>query len=518
MLFSVVTVGSRPGPDRDRAFLIRDDWNDWFKYKTQFFLTVFDSDGRKHDVGAVKIGQVGIAPLVEGGLHQPAIPDEFDELDDRFFSLGMGENYYETLFALGIGARILTGLRDVAADSERFRRFRDEDVMQSSLLRGIDEDRVTGRFARITQGDAKLTPFDFSYSFPTQGGATPLTLTYEVTPESHPPTNIHVIIGRNGVGKTRCLNRMSRALVEDNASVEEVGAFQSKNGRARPFVNLVSVTFSAFDPFGPLKTPHAIGYAYVGLRPTEEADPSSTASSHEPTGASQKAGQRLHPKTPDELAEDFIASMMQCRGLARRKRWREALETLESDPLFEEAGLTELTELDDAACEVRGRNVYRLLSSGHKIVLLTITRLVETVDERTLVLLDEPEAHLHPPLLAAFVRALSDLLIKRNGVAIAATHSPVVLQETPKSCVWILRRSGSEIRADRPECETFGENVGILTTEVFGLEVSRSGFHKLLEDAVAKNRFYEGVLNHFDDKLGAEARAIARALLAAKGQ
>jgi predicted ATP-dependent endonuclease of OLD family len=51
-------------------------------------------------------------------------------------------------------------------------------------------------------------------------------------------------------------------------------------------------------------------------------------------------------------------------------------------------------------------------------VLLTITRLVETVEERTLVLLDEPEAHLHPPLLSAFVRSLSDLLINRNGVAI----------------------------------------------------------------------------------------------------
>ena len=32
------------------------------------------------------------------------------------------------------------------------------------------------------------------------------------------------------------------------------------------------------------------------------------------------------------------------------------------------------------------------MSSGHKIVLLTITKLVETVDEKTLVLMDEPEA------------------------------------------------------------------------------------------------------------------------------
>lgn len=109
------------------------------------------------------------------------------------------------------------------------------------------------------------------------------------------------------------------------------------------------------------------------------------------------------------------------------------------------------------------------LSSGHKIVLLTITRLVETVEERSLVLIDEPETHLHPPLLSAFVRSLSGLLINRNGVAIIATHSPVVLQEVPRSCVWKVRRSGRVTEVERPEIETFGENVGILTREVFGL-------------------------------------------------
>src|SRR4029077_1742647 len=103
------------------------------------------------------------------------------------------------------------------------------------------------------------------------------------------------------------------------------------------------------------------------------------------------------------------------------------------------------------------------LSTGHKIVLLTLTRLVETVEERTLILFDEPESHLHPPLLSAFIRALSDLLIDRNGVAVIATHSPVVLQEVPACCAWKLQRYGGLLEAERPEAETFGENVGVLT-------------------------------------------------------
>jgi len=178
--------------------------------------------------------------------------------------------------------------------------------------------------------------------------------------------------------------------------------------------------------------------------------------------------------------------------------------------------VTEFDFVTDEEFEKQATSLFGKLSSGHKIVLLTITRLVETVEERSLVLLDEPEAHLHPPLLSAFIRALSDLLINRNGVAIIATHSPVVLQEVPLSCAWKLRRNGYEAVAERPEVETFGENVGVLTREVFGLEVPQSGFHKLLQEAVEHAENFEAVLESFDHQLGAEARAIARGLIAAR--
>jgi predicted ATP-dependent endonuclease of OLD family len=167
--------------------------------------------------------------------------------------------------------------------------------------------------------------------------------------------------------------------------------------------------------------------------------------------------------------------------------------------------------------KVEARQLFKDLSSGHKIVLLTVTRLVETVEEKTLVLLDEPEAHLHPPLLSAFVRALSDLLINRNGVALVATHSPVVLQEVPQSCVWKIRRTGTRSVAERPEVQTFGENVGLLTREVFGLEVTQSGFHKMLRDAVAELPDYDRIVRRFNGELGDEARAIVQGLLAARG-
>jgi predicted ATP-dependent endonuclease of OLD family len=158
---------------------------------------------------------------------------------------------------------------------------------------------------------------------------------------------------------------------------------------------------------------------------------------------------------------------------------------------------------------------FKALSSGHKIVLLTLTRLVEKVEERTLVLIDEPEAHLHPPLLSAMTRAISELMVKRNGVAIVATHSPVILQEVPKSCVWILDRILTISKAERPAIETFAESIGILSREVFKLELSQSGYHQLLGELRKNTASYEGyedALDHLGGHLGAEGKAVLRAM------
>lgn len=501
------------------VLLTRDNWNDWFSYKTMFLVSVVDHHGNQHRLGFVKIGQFGMPDAKKAReastYASPEVPSRFDVLDESFFSVGLDDNYYETLIALGdeTRERILTGLRDVAFDAALWERAKTEDVMTVSLLRDLQEERVTGRFRRLALGNAELTPFHFTYGLPqwTEEHEAPV-LEFAVTPGSHPPTNTHVLIGRNGVGKTTCLQSMARVLAaRGSAEAGPVhGEFAYLDGE--PVANIVSVSFSAFDPFGPLLDGDKRGYAYVGLQTfvtLEQGSENAEPHKHEEEG-------ELRPKNREELAVDFVRAVKACRIGARRTRWRKALRTLESDPLFRESGMTELTEdAEEQDVLSRAYEMYDGLSSGHKIVLLTVTKLVEFVDEKTLVLIDEPEAHLHPPLLAAFVRCLSDLLISRNGVAIVATHSPVVLQEVPKDCVWVVSRSGAESWAKRPELETFGENVGILTREVFGLEVTESGFHSMLEEAVRYYRTYERVVAGFDGKLGGEARAIVRALITA---
>ena len=84
----------------------------------------------------------------------------------------------------------------------------------------------------------------------------------------------------------------------------------------------------------------------------------------------------------------------------------------------------------------------------------------------------------------------------------------------PRSCAWKIRRSGREVVAERPEIETFGENLGVLTSEVFGLEVTHSGFHRILQNAVDANMSFESAVSKFDGQLGAEAKAILRSMIA----
>lgn len=503
-IFKVVgSTSPIPKTGKNEVLLWTDNWDDWFTYSTQYVVFVYDDGGNRHRIGNVKIGQFGMKPE----QRRPDLKEEFESIGDEFFSLGQDDEYYENLTKLGtdIRDRVLQGLGDIALDSDLGLRAMNEKVTGVSLLRSVTKSTVEGQFRRLATGGARLNEFRFVYTTPPipRKITERAVLSFEVKPNSMPPSNIHVLIGRNGVGKTHMLNSMSKAIIESEPDEATFGTFECTTDEKSSFANLVSVTFSAFDPFEPLPNRkdrlEGLPCAYVGLKRP---------------GKNTKGGP-LPPKTPEKLSEEFGASVLVCSQGARLSRWRRALEMLETDPIFKTNDVASLADpaMEEKEIRFAARKLFGKMSSGHKIVLLTITRLVETVEERTLVLLDEPEAHLHPPLLSAFVRSLSDLLVNRNGVAIIATHSPVVVQEVPKSCVWKIRRSGRSVVVERPEIETFGENVGILTREIFGLEVTDAGFHRLLRESVQSTDTLAQAFAKFEGELGGEARALIRALV-----
>lgn len=509
--------------------LKEDNWDD-FGFKTIFTVTIYDEHGVAYDLGNVKIGYVG---QTEGWTSEQ-LPQQFDALNESYFSLGQEYEYYQKIIdnlSEDCANNLLYGLKDIVKDTESFAVAKKDatnlhaknlvSVYSTSLLRTVPPSVIKNQFSRILNGGKALTEYDFFYEKTANDKFSGIKVEFKVDPEVKPTNNIHILIGRNGVGKTTLLNNMVNALLPNQIRITETGYF-AKPGLVGPvaldddyFGGVVSVSFSAFDPFDPPaprlnSDNNGIGYRYIGLKTINQP------------GYNDE--DRL--KTTPELCQELIDSLKVCLSLSgKRQRWIDAVRKLESDVNFADMNLCRLVDVaiqdlteDRQELGLAAHSVFSRLSSGHAIVLLTLTKLVETVEEKTLVLMDEPESHLHPPLLSAFIRALSDLLLNRNGVAIIATHSPVVLQEVPKSCVSMLRRTRLDGCVERPESETFGENVGILTREVFGLEVAKSGFYDLLAQSVQEGKTYDQVVHDYNDQIGFEGKAILRALIANRVQ
>ncbi|WP_038050444.1 MULTISPECIES: AAA family ATPase [unclassified Thioalkalivibrio] len=518
MKFYIIQRSSAlPSEGKDSAYLKIDHWDD-YSFVTMFHLSVHDSYGVLYDIGDVKIA---FKDQVPGEATYERVAHEFDALPAGFFSLGQGVEYYQNIASLpnSIGKELLLRLGDIVIEPALIEAHKREQSFRTSLLRNVSLSLVKGQYARVLGGGATLTDFKFQFTRPETPELSAIDLDFSVEVDSTPSTKIHALIGRNGVGKTTILNSMIEAIVQRE---EAAGEFFDTSGiRAEQissdyFSSLVSVSFSAFDAFSPPKEQHdptqGTCYFYIGLK-----DPRNDG------------GHR----TIADLQGDCLKSLVNCFADEKKsKRWHDAIEKLGSDGIFESMDLGYLRVAYERVREETGsdsqhyvstfRSAYdnqispylNRMSSGHAVVLLIVTRLVETVEEKTLVLLDEPESHLHPPLLSAFVRALSDLLHDRNGVAIIATHSPVVLQEVPSSCVWKVYRSGRSVSLGRPAIETFGENVGLLTSEVFGLEVARSGFHDMLARSVSSGGSYDEIIRRYGGKLGFEGRAILKVLVA----
>ncbi|MGF6400597.1 putative ATPase [Pseudomonas frederiksbergensis] len=519
MEFVILPVGTRkPSQGKSTVYLEKDNWND-FSFVTMFYMSLYDQAGALWEIGRVKIGFKG---QTTSTTTYSKLSEKFEKLPEVFFSLGQGVDFYKSMHKLDQSLRkeILYALRDIVSRPELIDDISNEEVLGTSLLREYSLSVVKGQFARVLDGKAELTGFSFRYATPETDDFGSINMNFNVTIDAKPSTNIHAVIGRNGVGKTTLLNGMIGAITGE-ANEVNVGDFYGKWGQkieSDYFSSLVSVSFSAFDPFTPPKeqSDPAKGtcYFYIGLKSRDEEE-------------------RL--RTIPELRNDCIKALSWCfNNSAKTQRWLSAIEKLGSDENF---SLMRLEQLESvyrgvraslAATEQSDSEIFKeaylakaspylsKMSSGHAIVLLTITRLVATVEEKTLVLLDEPESHLHPPLLSAFIRALADLLHDQNGVSIIATHSPVVLQEIPRSCAWIIHRVGKNILTDRPKVETFAENVGVLTTEVFNLEVERSGFHDLLAISVRSGKTYEEIIQDYSGQLGFEGKAILRALVSSR--
>src|SRR3546814_19094191 len=111
------------------------------------------------------------------------------------------------------------------------------------------------------------------------------------------------------------------------------------------------------------------------------------------------------------------------------------------------------------------------------------------------------------------MHAVRAVLRHNDAFAVVATHSPVVVQETMGRHIAVVRRFGAETRIAAPRIETYGESIGELTNEIFGLTADATDYHQALAqlvDADLPLEAIEGLFEHGLSLLSSEERRVGK--------
>lgn len=462
------------------AVLERDNWND-YGYYTLFELKVFLDNATTVTVGQVKIARRGMNAEIRSRSSSTDLSSPFTALAPDYVSLGQDYSYYEVLAALPKHVReeLLTALQDAVWLEAKEEQFRSEHVWRTSLLRfGSAENALVDARPLLKTTGRRPAKLPAIVEFRTSVGGGPFSVQFHFGHDTYLTSRINAVIGYNGSGKTRLLANLGQVAHADDrkrAAVDFLNTYGEFIGTPPTYAATIMVSYSAFDTFAwPAGAAGAtggeggeefFGYSYCGLR--------------RDTATKNSEQVRKQLKSSDDLLNEFVQALARLRVLGRSGVLERALEPLIREPSFAlgapPVGLA-------AYSDSEAQDYYKSLSTGHKIALSMVMHLALRLQPRSLVLIDEPEAHLHPSLLAAVLQSFTSLLERYDSQAVIATHSPVVLQEIPAFCIAVLRRGADRTRARMPSTETFGENVGLITAHVFHVDSSDTDFHVTLDE------------------------------------
>lgn len=462
-----------------------------------------DEDGLRCTFELSRVGDpgettIGLLRIIRRGQKsgRTFLPESFDRLGPEFASLGAEPGFYEQLIAAAgadIASDVMSGLRDIVLDTEAKVLVDSDPAVGAALLRTSPAVAAREEAPKLlsnlgTRGSTARR----SLTFRAVSGAL-LRLAFELDPLL--PGRVCVLVGQNGCGKTWLLARLALCAFDPKASKDRIEADFS-------LTRVLAFSYSAFDEFDVpgdtlaerqtyVRQGPAIGYAYFGLRDLSRAKTSRNA----PLKGARSIARDFGHALDLAVAEDD--------GLIGRLLARLFTET--SFGSFD--GQVSAQELGDAGWL---RKRFRESSTGHKFVLLLMVQLAAHVRQGSLVLIDEPEAHLHPPLLATFLTLLREALLHRDGCAIIATHSPLVVQETPAQHVRIVERESGVTSIRSPELETFGEDIGEISREVFRLKAPVGDYPDVLA-SLADELPIEAIEALFPRGLSRQARAMVMA-------
>ncbi|MEJ5055756.1 ATP-binding protein [Sphingobacterium sp. MYb382] len=555
-LFEVIPENKRyfERSSKKSVFVIeKNNWNDYwfFTAYTLYHSAISSSSDKDQLIGHLKILKRGQSKnqfdLLKEGV--------MEYLDEDFCSMGADLDYYQRLSDLEptIRKKVLNALNDVVNNVEIRNTFEAEDGFKVSLLRGrnLDDDIFDLGKIIIERNYKALFDMHLKLSFDMPGLTHSIEFDFSnptVGYQSILPERIGVLIGRNGSGKSTILSRLSRIASSmpqdriDQTLQDTIGTISPEG------VGFPRVIFLSYSPFDSFNTPgltldhkkriinemkHGLGsYMFCGTRNiVKELESSfeqiaSRAHSSGRLADEDIISDRIEKtilKSNQELAQEFSRNIQMISQTRNAELIQPVIEILRQEQtlnhlLAEKYSNNTATELE---------HFFNQLSTGHKFVIHAMSSIISTIAPRSLLLFDEPETHLHPPMLAVLMKAIRYTLDRTNSTMIVATHSPVVLQETISRQVLVVRREGKSIKASPPKLETFGENVGILTQTAFGLSTDISQYHDVLDEMIGQYFFIPPgktslsevlafVEKHFDKGLSMQARSYVMSQIANK--
>ena len=121
--------------------------------------------------------------------------------------------------------------------------------------------------------------------------------------------------------------------------------------------------------------------------------------------------------------------------------------------------------------------------------LYSITAIMSMIRSNSLIIMDEPEQHLHPRAVTALMHSVYKLLEIYDSYALISTHSPYVIRELVSPNVLIFKRFDNTLAVKRIGIESFGEDVSVLSDTVFGNMSDEKRYEKFIETVVARNNY-----------------------------
>lgn len=145
------------------------------------------------------------------------------------------------------------------------------------------------------------------------------------------------------------------------------------------------------------------------------------------------------------------------------------------------------------------------LSSGQIIYSYLLPNLVAEVDDESLLILDEPELYLHPAMEVGLLDMLKRLLAATKSNAIIATHSSILAREVEQSGISVLRRVGDRTEVSNPGFETFGQTLEVIMGLAFEDFDVRKPYEESIDQAVKAFSSPEIALAELGSGIGDEA-------------